>query len=247
MTATELRAALAGKAGEKQVGALAMEVARERAATQKEVRKRKGTIYEGAPVTWRFFNGKDITIRPAPGQADLPTFDRCRPTGCGERRRFVTVAGSSGENTRIHFRALRVQNYWEGISFSGSSTELDGWNGGNSVKDCVFEKMGNKYIEDNDGAYATVRLQMSRNNVLTGNRFYKIENTNGGKVKDTYLHAFYIAYKSSHNLIKGNVFEGRRAHQWLLQGHHRRCGRHQRRRPHHGALEGSWRLHCDKQ
>ena len=38
-TATELRAALAGKAGEKQVGALAMEVARERAATQKEVRK----------------------------------------------------------------------------------------------------------------------------------------------------------------------------------------------------------------
>ena len=167
----------------------------------------EGTIYEGASVTWRFFNGKDITIRPAPGQADLPTFDGCGPTGCGERRRFVTVAGSSGENTNIHFRALRVQNYWEGISFSGSSTELDGWNGGNSVKDCVFEKMGNKYIEDNDGAYATVRLQNSRNNVLTGNRFYKIENTNGGKVKDTYLHAFYIAHKSSHNLIKGNVFE----------------------------------------
>ena len=35
--------------------------------------------------------------------------------------------------------------------------------------------------QDNDGASATVRLQNSRNNVLTGNRFYKIENT---KVKD---------------------------------------------------------------
>ena len=41
--------------------------------------------------------------------------------------------------------------------------------------------------QDNDGAYATVRLQNSLNNVLTGNRLYKIENT---KVKDTYLHAF---------------------------------------------------------
>ena len=32
-----------------------------------------------------------------------------------------------------------------------------------------------------------MRLQNSRNKVLTGNRFCKIENT---KVKDTYLHAF---------------------------------------------------------
>jgi len=167
----------------------------------------EGTIYEGAQVTWRYFNGKDITIRAAPGQSDLPTFDGCGSTGCGERRRFVVVPGSSGENTNIHFKALRVQNYWEGISFSGSSTDLEGWNGNNSVKDCVFERMGNKYIDDNDGAYATVRLQNSRNNVMTGNRFYKIENTNGGKVKDTYLHAFYIAHKSNHNLIKDNVFE----------------------------------------
>jgi hypothetical protein len=105
----------------------------------------------------------------------------------------------------VVFHYIRVEYYRTAISLHGSGSSEDGWNGYNTIYGCYFYKIGNKYNSSSSGgeAYAVVRLQNSRHNLVQNNHFIYNENSTNG----AWLHGVYVAHWASNNLIKSNSFK----------------------------------------
>ncbi|MCS3808319.1 right-handed parallel beta-helix repeat-containing protein [Xanthomonas sp. 4461] len=149
-------------------------------------------------VQWTFANGAPIRFIAAAGAASPPLFD-----GHGGATWFALKRGRNAP-TRLTFEGLKVSNYWMALDLGSSKAAEDG-NGGNTIRNMQFERIGGRYGRSTEAAYsfAAIRLQQSRDSRIEHNRFVSIENdtdTSG------FIHALYLARHSSGNRIEGNTF-----------------------------------------
>lgn len=149
-------------------------------------------------VQWTFANGAPIRFIAAAGAASPPVFD-----GRGGATWFALKGGRNAP-TRLSFEGLKVSNYWMALDLGSSKAAEDG-NGGNTIRNMQFERIGGRYGRSTEAAYsfAAIRLQQSRDNRIEHNRFVSIENdtdTSG------FIHALYLARHSSGNRIESNTF-----------------------------------------
>ena len=148
-----------------------------------------------------------IEFRPLEASEPCPIFD-----GAGTRRSaWFWLRGARGQLTNVVFTGLRLQNYWNAITFAGSVTDAALYNGGNILRNNVFAKIGanprmvapGSENEDQNLSFSVVGVTNSRKNIVADNVFTDI-------VTDyhcPWLHALYVAHDSSYNVITGNWFE----------------------------------------
>ncbi|KAJ3571931.1 hypothetical protein NPX13_g5218 [Xylaria arbuscula] len=115
--------------------------------------------------------------------------------------------------TNLHFIGLKVTNYWLGLDLGRNKAP---GNSENEVRNMLFERVGASYTQNlpNAKGYAALRMQLSSNNNITGNRFHGVKNSgsadsDGDGVNEDltgYIHAIYAAHNSSNNVISGNEF-----------------------------------------
>lgn len=141
---------------------------------------------------------------------EKPVFDGIRlnengtPRDCSSERcrmnKFLNIEQAVKTNIRI--RGLIIRNYVNGISFGKKGVA---GNGSNTVENCVFENIGRKFLgifnEEASRGTATISFANSNNNVVRNNIFVKLENEDSTAVL---IHAVYLAYHSSNNLIANN-------------------------------------------
>ncbi|CAM3138086.1 right-handed parallel beta-helix repeat-containing protein [Stackebrandtia soli] len=147
---------------------------------------RPGTYYESATVNWAGVPQTTIALR-RDGGTERPVFDGSRATGTA--RYWMDSHGGPS----LDVREVLVRNYRTG----GLRLDTDG----NTVRNMIFEKLGNKYVGGGDG-YAAVHLLGSSNNTITNNIFRKLENTDCPGC----IHGVYAANGSSDSEITGNRF-----------------------------------------
>ncbi|MCC8628238.1 right-handed parallel beta-helix repeat-containing protein [Xanthomonas vesicatoria] len=179
------------------LGAAQQRLVERRPAGEVEVVIALGTYLQQS-VQWTFANGAPIRFIAAPGAARPPVFD-----GRGGATWFALKGGRNAP-TRLTFEGLTVSNYWMALDLGSSKADEDG-NGGNTIRNMQFERIGGRYGRSQEAAYsfAAIRLQQSRDNRIEHNRFVSIENdtTTSG-----FIHALYLARHSSGNRIEGNTF-----------------------------------------
>jgi hypothetical protein len=162
-----------------------------------EVHIAPGT-YLGQTVVWTYFNGQAITFTPLDFGTVAPIFD-----GQGTAGEWFRMESSSGKNTYLKFRYLRVQNYTAAISFVGDrENELYGWNGGNELYGMYFYHIGNKWSTNALNSTGAVHFVNSRDNSVANSHFINIENI----ASVAAIHALYIAHYSSGNSVERNKF-----------------------------------------
>lgn len=171
-----------------------------------EVRIEPGTYY-GQRVDWTYLSGHEIKFMPSDGtNAARPVFDGCSSaTGSCTQGTWLTLSGAYGVQSKLHFWYIRVQRYSTAISFNGLRDDLSGYNGGNRIYGCYFDRIGNGWAgaESHSPSTAAVRLVNSDDNVIENNHFYNITNATSPGL----LHALYVAHKSERNSIQRNAFE----------------------------------------
>ncbi|HEY6737904.1 MAG TPA: hypothetical protein VI076_03575, partial [Actinopolymorphaceae bacterium] len=103
---------------------------------------RPGTYYESAVVSWNGIPPRTLAIR-RDGEAGRPVFDGRRATGSSHY--WMNTAGGPS----LDVRGLLVRNYRTG----GIRLDTDG----NTVRNMIFERIGNKHVPDGPG-YAALHL-----------------------------------------------------------------------------------------
>lgn len=146
---------------------------------------RAGTYYETAMVSWSGVPQDLLQFRREGAQR--PVFDGSRVAGT--TRYWMNTAGGP----RLDVRELTVRNYRTG------ALRLD--TDGNTVRNMIFERIGNKYVSGGDG-YAAVHLLGSSDNAVVNNIMRDLENTDCPGC----VHGVYAATGSSRNLLQGNTF-----------------------------------------
>ncbi|MEV0645486.1 right-handed parallel beta-helix repeat-containing protein [Phytomonospora sp. NPDC050363] len=154
-------------------------------ATTATIVVRAGTYYETATVAWNGVPQDLLSFRREGTQR--PVFDGSRVTGT--TRYWMNSAGGP----RLDVRELTVRNYRTG------ALRLD--TDGNTVRNMIFERIGNKYVPDGPG-YAAVHLLGSSGNAIVNNIMRNLENTDCPGC----VHGVYAANESSRNLLQGNTF-----------------------------------------
>ncbi|MBB6036727.1 right-handed parallel beta-helix repeat-containing protein [Phytomonospora endophytica] len=144
-----------------------------------------GTYYETAMVSWSGVP-QDLLLFRREG-TQRPVFDGSRVTGT--TRYWMNTAGGP----RLDVRELTVRNYRTG------ALRLD--TSGNTVRNMIFERIGNKYVPDGSG-FAAVHLLGSDDNAIVNNIMRDLENTDCPGC----VHGVYAATGSSRNLLRGNTF-----------------------------------------
>lgn len=147
---------------------------------------RPGVYYESTMVKWGDVPQQALTFRRDGGTA-RPVFDGSRLTGSTQY--WMNTAGGPV----LDVRELQVRNYRTG------ALRLD--TDGNTVRNMVFEKLGNRHVSGGDG-YAAVHLLGSSDNVITRNVFRDLENTDCPGC----IHGVYAATDSDGNQITDNRF-----------------------------------------
>lgn len=166
------------------------------------------TCTAGAAVRWSLtMPGHTIEFRPLDESGPCPVFD-----GAGTRRSaWFWLRGARGQLTNIVITGVRVQNYWNAVTYAGSNTDPALYNGGNMLRNNVFANIGaNPRLvpagaddEDRNLSFSAVGITNSRKNIVEDNAFADIVTD----YKCPWLHALYVAHDSSYNVIVGNRFE----------------------------------------
>jgi len=171
----------------------------------------KRGIYTQQSVVFNFsIPSYSITIQGE--KNNIPIFD-----GRGTSKTWLRVNNHKySSNNNLHIKNIQIQNYARAILFKGKKNNWGKDVSHNTVKHCRFINIGDKYSKSPIG-YAAISLFNSRHNVFEKNEFINIENnktmcrTKKKRKKcfttDTHIHAFYMAYYSSYNIIKYNIFE----------------------------------------
>ncbi|KAI1361946.1 pectin lyase fold/virulence factor [Xylaria arbuscula] len=166
--------------------------------------------YLSQTVVWTYFTGEPITFSPPAGAKTKPIFD-----GESTGLTWFTMNDSPDADTptNLHFIGLKVTNYWLGLDLGRNKAP---GNSENEVRNMLFERVGASYTQNlpNAKGYAALRMQLSSNNNITGNRFHGVKNSgsadsDGDGVNEDltgYIHAIYAAHNSSNNVISDNEF-----------------------------------------
>jgi hypothetical protein len=131
-------------------------------------------VYNGQSVVWSYFDGAHSIVFESWPDTVLATFSQ------GERDSvFFMLQASAGRPTYLHFRRLRIEGYAAGaIWLAGDAARESGWNGGNSIVDCVMEEIGNVSQPERPIAWAVIDFVNSRHNVIRGCAFIECANAN---------------------------------------------------------------------
>jgi len=165
-------------------------------------------IYEAQKVKWRFTMPKH-SIMLKGEKNTIPVFD-----GNGTAYAWLRMTYHKGSNqSNLHIDGLQIQHYARAILFMGDKNDWHKDVSRNVVKNCIFYNLGDKYSSAPVG-YAAISLVNSRHNVFKNNSFINIIN-NKTKCKksgkcfstDTLIHAIYMSYYSSYNIIRNSLFE----------------------------------------
>jgi hypothetical protein len=171
-------------------------------------------VYNGQSVIWDYFNpDHDIVFEAWPDSI------RASFRQGGADTVFFVLKVSAGRATYVRFRRLFVQGYRAGaIWFAGDADDESGWNGSNSITDCVMEDIGNAAQPERHISWAVIDLVNSRHNVIRDCSFLDCANANTNDFPqeagarspaagpDQPIIGVYIAHHSSCNQITGCVF-----------------------------------------
>jgi len=140
-------------------------------------------------------------------------------SGEGVDTAFFVLRSAAGRATNLHFRRLAIRAYTAGaFLFAGEPGSEDGWNGGNTIVDCVMSGIGNGARPERHIAWAVVDLVNSRLNVIESCAFIDCANAYEGEFPQDTLVALaaggpslpiigvYLAHGSSCNSISGCSF-----------------------------------------
>jgi hypothetical protein len=149
---------------------------------------------------------------------NLPVFDN---SGSSSGSRLFTLIYTKGPSN-ITLRGLHLKNWVNGIEFEGKREDDGLANSNNSVLNCIFENIGNKYFSPKipkscpcdeglsclDGicrpaGLSAITLWNSDNNTISWNKFINVENLGptGG------VHGIYATFNSQSNSITHNIFD----------------------------------------
>lgn len=156
------------------------------------VYKKQKAVIKGAP------DGVTIQVRPMNPKKPRPRFD-----GDGSGGTWLVINSSSGTPSNIGIYGLEIVNFETAISINGSRGDFSRSNGGNIIRNNVFNNIGQISSEAAKPSTAVIRLVNSDGNMIVRNKFYNMRN----RESCVLLHAIYVAHNSTDNLIEENVFE----------------------------------------
>jgi hypothetical protein len=125
------------------------------------IRSDRGIYYDQS-VIWDYFDPEhNITFEAWPD-----SLYACFSQGSADTIFFVLKA-SAGCRTNLHFRRLFVQGYAAGaFRFNGDEHDESGWNGANTIEDCIMQDMGNETQPERHICWGVIDLVNSRHNVV---------------------------------------------------------------------------------
>jgi hypothetical protein len=130
--------------------------------------------YDGQSVVWDYVDVAHSIVFESWPDSVLATFRQG-----GAESVFFLLESSAGRATYLQFRRLRIEGYAAGaIWFAGDAAREAGWNGGNSIVDCVMENIGNAAQSERPICWGVVDLVNSRHNVIRGCSFIDCANAN---------------------------------------------------------------------
>jgi len=118
--------------------------------------------------------------------------------------RLFTLNYTRGRSN-IVLRGLHLKNWVNGVAFLGQRDDDASANSTNEITNCIFENIGNAYYRGaapKPTGFSAIGLTNSDNNIIRGNSFINIINSEGGSS----LHAIYAAHNSQNNIITENKF-----------------------------------------
>lgn len=156
-------------------------------------------VYRAQTVTTKGLSGgKELVITADDPKGGRPKFD-----GDGKGGTWFTLSNSTGQPTNIRIAGLEVANYHTAITLNGNRNNTKASNGGNEIRDNIFNNIGQIAQSGAKPSTAAIRLVNSDNNRITRNRFINIRNLE----KCGLLHAIYVAHDSTGNTISDNSFQ----------------------------------------
>jgi len=151
--------------------------------------------YTGEQVLWTpSASSPEIVIQPATGAR--PRFNG------GGNGAWLTVKAAFNQLTPLTVTGMEVVNYQTAVSLDGRN-DANGWNGGVKIVNNRFANIGSQLAGEKHST-AAIRFVNSRNNLVQGNQFVNIRNSD----RCGALHSVYMAHFSSHNAIRDNSFDG---------------------------------------
>jgi hypothetical protein len=170
-------------------------------------------VYYGQSVIWDYFDSDHYILFESWPDSIRATFSQ----GSADTVFFVLKA-SAGRPTYIHLRRLTVQGYAAGaISFIGDADE-SGWNGANSIVDCVMQDIGNVAQPGRHISWGVIDFVNSRHNSIRDCAFIDCANANTNEFPqdtsrellasgaDQPIIGVYLAHHSGCNQITGCAF-----------------------------------------
>jgi hypothetical protein len=156
-------------------------------------------VYRGqTATTFGVSGGRNLIITSDNPSAGRPKFD-----GDGKGGTWFTLRNSSGKPTNIRIVGLEITNYHTAITLNGILDSKNASNGGNEIRNNVFNNIGQIAQPASKPSTAAIRLVNSDNNLITQNTFINIRNVE----KCGLLHAIYVAHDSTGNTISKNTFQ----------------------------------------
>lgn len=167
-------------------------------------------VFRGESISWTFtMPDHSITFLGDSVSGRRPIFDGRRTAGqegVGRGRHLWSqLMADDGSPMNLILRGLHVRNYEIAILIHGDRNDLEGWNEGNVVEQCVFTNIGDVADPVNfRWSPAAVDVINSRYNMIRNNTFGDIINTE--KEHARLIHAVYLAHYSTANTIEENRF-----------------------------------------
>lgn len=139
----------------------------------------------------------------------------------GVKSNFFNLVNKTGRTTATNlvFYHLKIENYFNGIVFSGKTfkkgeytgyTDVPGAVTHNQIIDCRFYKIGSRHFSGDKPAYKAIGFNNSDHNIVRYNHFNYVENKASKGV--SLIHGIYAAHNSSNNDIYFNLFERNSGH-----------------------------------
>ncbi|MBZ9647038.1 right-handed parallel beta-helix repeat-containing protein [Sphingobium sp. 3R8] len=145
---------------------------------------------------------RQIVIAGSGKTPDQTIFDGSMVAPSSLPKSWLSIKAQYGRPSNVIIENITVRNYRQAIIFYGSKQNAAKWNGGNIVRNMSFRNIG--VFGNNPGkSFSAIILVNSRNNIISNNYFFNIENVNSCRG----MHSIYLRSMSSNNRIENNIFE----------------------------------------
>jgi hypothetical protein len=138
----------------------------------------------------------DHTIRVMAWPGERPVFDGQR-TGST----FISIKTAEQRPTNLVFDGLTIRRYYQGFSLDGGS-DASQWSGGNTIRNCIFDDLGDRDGDGKGEAWAAIVFEYQRNDVIENNVFWDIYSA--ATDAPGQIHVLYLSHGSAKNVVRNN-------------------------------------------